>query len=266
MAPNIYSTPGATEIYFALPNKARADLLANPGACVPSIATDLLAMCFKDHLGTLHKLLKDASTSAQTPDGRVFFADSDGAASSALLLAYAAGRLAAGAVDVVTDKDGTPVVTGSVEGLVTDSEYDTASLVLRGRAAGSPGEPVKVDEEGGLTASGQIQSPYDMVRSVTLDDDASTTLNALFGTTATGRNRKVQIFPQSGNLVECAIYIIDDVSDSRFEVAKGARVAEEDTDEYLCFYYVNPGSDPQWHIKNRTGESRTYTVKLTIAA
>ena len=90
---NVTVVSGADPIKFYLGNYPYTDMigLTNMPALTLRLATDLDALCFKNSDGDLFKLLRDASDSIAAADGRVFFADSTGAATTATAFSYSSG-------------------------------------------------------------------------------------------------------------------------------------------------------------------------------
>jgi hypothetical protein len=87
MAANAITIPGAEEIEFYFSNGTYADAQAMP-ILKGKVVNELGKVFVKDGVGKLCKLMCDASGSSNTPPSRVFFSDSEGAASSDSVLIY----------------------------------------------------------------------------------------------------------------------------------------------------------------------------------
>jgi hypothetical protein len=87
MAANAITIPGAEEIEFYFSNGTYADAQAMP-ILKSKVVNELGKLFIKDGVGNLCKLMCDASGSSNTPASRVFFSDSEGAASSDSVLIY----------------------------------------------------------------------------------------------------------------------------------------------------------------------------------
>jgi hypothetical protein len=87
MAANAITIPGAEEIEFYFSNGTYADAQVMP-ILKGKVVNELGKVFVKDGVGNLCKLMCDASGSSNTPASRVFFSDSEGAASSDSVLIY----------------------------------------------------------------------------------------------------------------------------------------------------------------------------------
>lgn len=82
MGTNVTQISGATEIELYLRNYTYATALSDLPKLSMVLFTDLDKLGYKNAAETLRKILEDASGSSNTPEDRIFFADSAGRAAS----------------------------------------------------------------------------------------------------------------------------------------------------------------------------------------
>lgn len=82
MAANVYPIPDATEVNIFRRNYPYTTAITDQPPLTLNIFSDLQVLGFKDSTGTLKKCLVDASGAAGAIDEAVFFADSNGEATT----------------------------------------------------------------------------------------------------------------------------------------------------------------------------------------
>lgn len=162
-APNTTTVDGATSVRFYLRNYAYSLMPSNLPVLSMGLATDVNRLVYKNSSGTLYKILNDASGAANTPQGRLFYADASGSAGSSANLSFDGTRLSITGKLSLTDT--LAGVNGTFSGALTGATLNTGNGANELYAMNQ--NVRSTDSINGLVFSGtRVRTPY------LLDDSA----------------------------------------------------------------------------------------------